>query len=153
MSQSPAPFFDRVSRRSRELVDIKMSRLVVYDNNCLLFTGEAVYDANPSMILSCRVFFLPWKQYLSESTRMKTIYDRGPVTIAAILLAFFVSSISGICLPCQPSNRRYTAWDKYQGFHSPRTIYNPKVTNPTSTTVWVAGSQVVVTWYGSPFFN
>ena len=83
---------------------------------------------------------------------MKIVYD-APVTIAAILFAFLVSSISGICLPCQPSNRRYTAWDKYQDLninlgHPPRTIYNPKVTNPINTTVWVAGSRVVVTWYG-----
>ena len=79
---------------------------------------------------------------------MKFIYGI-PVAIVAIVL---VTSVSGICLPCQPSIRRYTAWDNQQDVglnvtRSPRMIYNPKITNPTDTTIWVAGSQVVVTWY------
>lgn len=32
---------------------------------------------------------------------------------------------------------------------TPRVVYSPKITSPTSNTVWVAGTSATVTWYVS----
>jgi len=82
---------------------------------------------------------------------MKRLYEAPFVIVTILLATLFVTSISASCLPCQPSKRRFTAWDTYQDIglnldHSPRAIFNPKFTNPTNTTVWIVGSQVIATW-------
>ncbi|KAH9480200.1 hypothetical protein JR316_0006798 [Psilocybe cubensis] len=60
------------------------------------------------------------------------------------VLSFCYGALAGPCMPCQASNRRYTPWDRR--ITIPRGVYSPNITNPTGRTVWIGGTDVVVTW-------
>lgn len=106
--------------------------------------------------LSALRFFLSLTSY-SYCSRSLSLSNPHPTELTLVMMFNFlftssllsitllcarISSVDSLCLPCRSSLR---AW---YSAPLPRSVYNPKITNPTARTTWKAGSQVTITWCG-----
>ncbi|KAF9479940.1 hypothetical protein BDN70DRAFT_658708 [Pholiota conissans] len=72
------------------------------------------------------------------------MFKSSPIwTLLIPLFLFVIGALAGPCMPCQNPNKRSTPWDHR---FSVRGLHTPKITTPTSGTVWTKDSDALVTW-------
>ncbi|KAF9046749.1 hypothetical protein BJ165DRAFT_1190697 [Panaeolus papilionaceus] len=78
------------------------------------------------------------------------------------LLLLHLGVANSLCLPCYAMDRRMSAWDAplaralrlvSRSSSSPGNNDGEKITNPTNSTVWTMGSDVVVTWMTDAIYD
>lgn len=88
--------------------------------------------------------------FLPHFSTNKPIYLNHSVTLVGLMfvlliviaLATFVPSTQASCLPCKHAGDVAAEHSNV----TPRTVYDPAITNPGSGAVWDTGSTVKVTW-------